>query len=236
MFTFLLVLLLFLLVSRPSQQYASWLIESSSCHVELRDTTEVIMNAHIRQPPPQHIEEDSTNVFIQVFDLDAKLEVHVNTTIVHQDGLLRRIIYFKVDSTVERLTNIKYSLKLIAPPRLQGLQYVMDAITTTPDPPTEPTAAVVVPQQRVRGKFMRSPVVGCSGSRVYGRLGAEGHTFKLLIPPSAVVRENPERGVDVIAGWACGKEAVTLTHSIVFLPSIGVVDDVGEDEGAEDEL
>jgi len=227
---FLSVLLLFLLAS-PSQQYASWLIESSSCHVELRDTTEVIMNAYIKPSPPTPIVEDDTSVFIQVFNLETKREVHVNTTIINQDdGILRRIIYFDVDSTVERLTNIKYSLKLIASSHFQGLQYVMDAITTPPDLMDTTETTSVMAQQRIRGKFMRSPVVGCSGSRTYGRLGDEGHTFKLLIPPSAVVRENPERGVDVVAGWALGKEAVTLTNSIVFLPSIKV------DEGVKYEL
>jgi len=101
MFTLQFILLIFLLASSPSQQYASWLIESTSCHVELRDTTEVIMNAYIKPSPPLPIEDDGTSIFIQVLDLETKREVNVNTTIIdHDNGILRRIIYVEVDSTV----------------------------------------------------------------------------------------------------------------------------------------
>mmetsp|Transcript_6273 Transcript_6273/g.9243 ORF Transcript_6273/g.9243 Transcript_6273/m.9243 type:complete len:113 (-) Transcript_6273:19-357(-) len=77
---------------------------------------------------------------------------------------------------------------------------------------------------RVRFKFT-SYKNGCAGFRGHGQqTDEEGLNIKIDIPRSVVQAASSgdrEFGVDVVAGWAGGREPVVLTKPVVFLLKCG---------------
>ena len=65
---------------------------------------------------------------------------------------------------------------------------------------------------------------GCQNKRAHGKKGDDGLHLKIQFNTTTTSTTaktksfKNELGVDVVAGWACGHEAVTLTHAIEFRP------------------
>lgn len=122
-------------------------------------------------------------------------------------------------------TTLEFHVKLkIDDSDLKDLQYVMDVMVTpdtTQDEEEKYEQGHDEPMNsrgdRIQAKFLSS-TSGCQNTRVYGRgSDAKWELLQISIPNSIFESEHVrEHSVDLVAGWACGHEAVTLTQSIVF--------------------
>jgi hypothetical protein len=142
---------------------------------------------------------------------------------------------------------MEYLVKLkVADPELKDLQYVLDvmvrpeALEQEEEEEEEITSSQSQEGQhhstnegdtagsRIQARFLSpSNNVGCGGTRIHGRGNNDhrGSKLQIVIPLSMVLLDSSsendnlqEHSVDLVAGWACGHEAVTLTQSIVFRP------------------
>jgi len=229
----LLAILTFLLQLQPSFQFASWFVErQSSCWVLLRDTTEVVMNNFI----VSHEQSSHPSVFIELFDQDSNLIITeadtedgmggINTNTNTNKNTNTRVVYIE-DFTADITSNFgqeqkNWSREFTAKINLQGtdlkdVQYVMD-LKVSPDLDDEIMHKETGEEARIQAKFLSSSA-GCNGYRAHGRSNsnANGLKFQLGVPSSIFKLNNvEEHTVDLVAGWATGHEAVTLTQSIVF--------------------
>jgi len=222
------ILFLFLLLSNAkfSHQFASWLVDREvACYTIIRDPTEIIMNYPIKLVEKSDYPND---VYIEVLDIHSQEPVEVNVV----DG--RRLVY--VEETLNDDQDKKYLLKLIAHPNLKDLQYVMD-IVVLPER-DEDEEEKKDDGDRMAGKFTGG-TTGCGDSRAHGRVKDGGLELEVNIPSSLFsVKGSMENAVEVVAAWACGHEAITLTHPILFLPmgsshNIDVGTQHGIDAGVE---
>ena len=183
-------------------------MDSLSCYTDLHDTIEgVIMNALI-QPVDQsdlHFELNVHHAETGELIPMTKRTENSPTSIART----RQIVSIPVSST--RYT---FLIKLQPPPSnppLTNVEYVMDVRILNPlgnmnddDPKTQNILAKVTSSRS-----------GCDETRGYGHILDEGLEITIFFPYSAF---QEGYGVQVIAGWARGHEAVTLTHPIYFLP------------------
>lgn len=200
--------------------FASMLVDQkASCWIDIRDTKEeVVMNNLIN---PVHESPHANDVYIEVYDVDRKTPIQIEMI---GD---KRVVYIHEDLTSSGdfgrndmvFMNLLLKLNVKDVPELGDLQYVMDA--------------KVFPDEEERGKDANSELTmtaefpkksGCNKMRAYGRKGDSGLSFQVGIPSALFSSKNNaytgKTAIDVVAGWACGHEAVTLTHSIEFRPFI----------------
>ena len=185
--------------------------KTSSCWVDLRDTkTEIIMNNYIKAP------EDSphgNDVVIELYNKETKDQIEIKK----DNG--KNIVYiedFRESGAEKVMLPFLLKLKVADHPDLGDLQYVMDAKVLPEIDEDEPEkAAELSSKPRLTAEFTRSK--GCENQRAHGRKNDKGLTLNVSIPASIFASSDVnEQAVDVVAGWACGHEAVTLTESIQF--------------------
>jgi hypothetical protein len=162
------------------------------------------------------------NVSIEIFDSDLNLVDTVQDLNVDGDG--RRVVYiddFTKDKDAafgqdEKMTNA-YILKLKLDDDIMDLQYIMD-VKVSPELDDDELQKLTGSEARMQARFTSS-TRGCNDYRAHGR-GRDGGLSLELVVPSSVFKLSDigDHGVDLVAGWACGHEGVTLTQSIVFLP------------------
>ena len=194
--------------------------------------------------------------------LDSQTEEPVNITLLEKDeddeytNPSRQVIYIPESSTV-----YKYTLKLQQqnqqsppPPHLlDNVEFVMDVRILNGsiqnqnghDGDDNDTDNQIT--KNIKAKFTSSRS-GCDNTRGYGHIQDEGLEFSVFLPYSvfAVASRSNDRdegygnesyyyGVEVVAGWARGHEAVTLTHPIYFLPQVMKDKEVNDDNKEEDD-
>jgi hypothetical protein len=240
------ILTTLLQLPQKSEPFSSWFISPQSCWVDLRDTKEeVIMNNFI---VPVNESSHADDVQIEVFEVydsaDSKGSeetLRPVDIIVEQSG--KRVVYIdnlqhgkeckqrssiSMEDDDEKIT-IEYVLKLNVKEeaKLYDLQYVMDAKSLPESEEEDDNTDVEIDndeeshlQPQIIAQFNRRN--GCDNMRGYGKEGDNGLTLKIQVPSS--IYDNPDlidsNIVDVVAGWACGHEAVTLTYNIEFRPRI----------------
>lgn len=201
----------------------------SSCYVELRDTkTEIIMNNFII---PQLEHKYGDDVSIELYDKETMTPIDI----IHQGDDGPSIVY--IEDFTDGNGNVKngngngngndekftlsFVLKLKVNediPALGDLQYVMDALVYPELDPDE-LDKLDGTEDRMTAEFTQK--AGCRNLRSHGRKGDGGLSFNVGIPASIFSLSNiDEHSVNVVAGWATGHEAVTLTKSIEFRPLI----------------
>lgn len=187
---------------------------SNACWVDLRDTeTEVIMNNLIK---PASDSPHGDDVSIELYD-----ETTMSPIEIKKVGD-KRIVYiedFTKNSQDEKVV-LSFLLKLNVKdiPELGDLQYVMDA-KVFPELDEDELDKLDGTESRMTAEFTHSR--GCRNWRAHGRKGDRGLSFNIGIPASLFSQSDiKEHSIDVVAGWACGHEAVTLTESIEFRPFI----------------
>eukprot|EP00979_Chaetoceros_neogracilis_P001664 scaffold303_cov285-Chaetoceros_neogracile.AAC.8 len=225
----LLAILTYLIQLQPSFQFASWFVDrQSSCWVSLRDTTEVVMNNFI----VTHEQSSEPNVSIELFDQDSNLiitkddgdhdggdgdrdGIHINKRVVYIEDL------FTADKTSDfGQRELKWSGKITAKLNLEGtdlkdVQYIMD-LKVSPELEDDVIHKITDDETRMQARFLSSSS-GCNEYRAHGRGNDNGLTFQVGFPSSVFNLNNvEENSVDLVAGWATGHAAVTLTQSIVF--------------------
>ena len=213
----LIVLVAFLLNLQLSHQFASMLVErQSSCWIFVRDASEVVMNNFIT-PVDQ---SSHPNVSIELYDED-------NNSLVEaiEEGSGRKVVYIEDQRETsdfghdQKLTK-KYIAKLKLDDDLKDLQYVMD-LKVTPELDDDELKKLTGEEARMQAKFTSSSK-GCSDYRAFGRGRDGGLHFEIAVPSSVYdLKDFSDHTVDLVAVWACGHEAITLTQPIVFLPRIG---------------
>lgn len=185
-----------------SYQFASWFVErSSSCYINVRDTSEVVMNSFI-VPFEQTLHPE---IFIEIYDSSNNLIRPDNI-----DG--KKTVY-------QELISETYTLKLVtAGADVPDLQYIMD-VKIDPELNDDQIQNLDGTEDRFQAKFLSS-VKGCHDYRASGRKGDKGLKLNVVLPPSVSDSSISIDGhsVDVVAAWACGHEAITLTESIRVLP------------------
>lgn len=190
-------------ILQPAQSFASWFVErQSSCWIQLRDTkSEVVMNSFI----VSHQESSHPNVKMQAYDTDTKELVPMDDNKIYIDS---------TSSTIHK----KYTIVFNQDDDLKDLQYVMD-IQVSPELDDDVIQKLTGEEARIQARFL-SPTKGCTGdSRAHGRGHDDGLVMEIVIPESVFALDDLEQNsVDLVAGWACGHEPVTLTQNIVFVP------------------
>ncbi len=184
--------------------------KTSSCWVDIRDTeTEIIMNNHIT---PYTDSPHGKDVSIELYDKSTMKQIEIKKD---NDGK-NNIVYiedFRESGADSVVLPFQLKLHVVDNPELGDLQYVMDA-KVFPEMDDEEEGGGV---PRMKAEFTHSH--GCDKSRANGRKGDNGLTVNVSIPASIFSLSNvKDQAVDVVAGWACGHEAVKLTESIQFRP------------------
>jgi hypothetical protein len=225
-----LLMLTCLLHLQPSLQFASWFVErQSACWVALRDTTEVVMNNLI----VAHDQSSHPSVSIDLYDQedDTKPIITESVTVTVTDGsgsdsspiLVVYIPDFTADHQAsdfgnEQIWTREFTAKLnLNGADLHDVQYVMD-IKVSPELDDDVLQQLTGQEARIQARFISSSK-GCNDYRAHGRANAKdaGVKFQLVVPSSVFKLSNAaDNSVDLVAGWATGHEAVTLTQSIVF--------------------
>mmetsp|Transcript_6247 Transcript_6247/g.9068 ORF Transcript_6247/g.9068 Transcript_6247/m.9068 type:complete len:323 (-) Transcript_6247:78-1046(-) len=189
----------------PCLSFASWLVERGpSCWVDLRDPSEVIMNAMI--VPAE--KSSNTNVSMRILDTNTRKEVSLENV----NG--KNVIYLPTEKI-----RLQYTLQLIVPPDLKDLQYVMDMQMHPEADEDEIEMEDKKESDTMLNADFTSSRRGCKNKRAYGRRGDEGLDFQIEVAPIDPIISLDgveEQWVEVVTGWACGHEAVTLTQPIYF--------------------
>ncbi len=205
--------------------------------MDVRDTTEeIIMNNFI---VPVTKSPHSDNVSIEVFVVDRVNDVIVPVDVVMElddggdsDGKKQKsIVYIRQDATTTTnegdessdKVEVEYLLKLKVEDsaKLYDLQYIMDAkVLPEKDDDNDDDEEEKEDNKRhapIIAEFLQNK--GCENLRAFGKKGDNGLLFKIQVPLSIYSSTSPvDHVVDVVAAWACGHEAVTLTHSVEFRP------------------
>lgn len=205
-----LFLISFLIQIHDSFPFAAWFVErSSSCYINVRDSSEVVMNNFII-PFEQTLHPE---IFIEIYDS--------SNVIVHPDIINGKKTVFQEEKSET------YTLKLnTAGANVQDLQYIMD-VKIDPELDDDQIQKLDGKEDRFQAKFL-SPVKGCHDYRASGRNGDKGLKLNIVLPPSVSDSSKSLDGhsIDIVAAWACGHEAITLTESIRVLPKRGS-DEIG---------
>ena len=219
----------------PTQSFSSWFISPRSCWVDLRDTEEIIMNNEIT-PVTESIHGDDVNIEVFQRSKDGLQlnPVEVLVVDIGRDLGKKRIVYLDNDVTQgevcpsgngsndEEDMSFDYVLKLKIneDAKLFDLQYVMDAKIFPEN--DEEKDVDSNRNERHQDILMKAEFIersGCNGMRGYGKKGDDGLALQIKMPSSYFAFSNiHEHGVEIIAGWACGHETVTLTNAIEFRP------------------
>lgn len=235
---------------KPSHPFASWFVDrKSSCWIDIRDPTEVVMN-HFIVPFAQS--SHPNDVSIQVYQYPNNKHIDSGNGGDNQEDVLSLLtesstlslssepqtvymmdtgVYNNKEEEEENNNDVilEYFVKLkVADPDLKDLQYVFDVKVTPEEEEEEVTRENPHSNgDRIRAKFLSpSNYSGCGDTRIHGRANDSyktGAKLQIIIPFSifANLKKHDiqhEHSVDLVAGWACGHEAVTLTQSIVFRP------------------
>ncbi|KAL7531003.1 hypothetical protein ACHAXR_003799 [Thalassiosira sp. AJA248-18] len=110
--------------------------------------------------------------------------------------------------------NLEYVVKFVVPSSasVSDVQFVLELLVggeSSSDPPP--------------GKFTTAPPnggIGCEGRRSHGKVGKDGESAAIF-----TINENAVSGtkLEIVAGWATGHEAVTLTEKVALIVGQGVV-------------
>mmetsp|Transcript_9874 Transcript_9874/g.10939 ORF Transcript_9874/g.10939 Transcript_9874/m.10939 type:complete len:371 (+) Transcript_9874:204-1316(+) len=211
-------ILIFFHQLEPSESYASWFVEhSSSCWTDIRDTTEVVMNSFI---VPFSDSAHADHVHIQMLDKNNDMQP------VPFDNSHDNVIYIEESDLdligSESELTFEYVLKLNVNPdaKLYDLQYVMD-VQISPILDDEEIEQLDGTETRLKAEFTYNK--GCYNMRAYGRNVPDDKGLELIvqIPKSIFTSQEiqmEEHYIDIVAGWACGHEPVTLTQNIRIKP------------------
>ena len=215
--------------------FASMFVDSSSaCWLDIRDTqNEIIMNNVIQPPQPSTTSSSSNNVAvvqIEVYEQTTMTPVNVHT--LENDVSNTRVVYIKDftksnDFGQEDIMIVSFVLKLVAVvvnneeekgQLLPDLQYVMDARILPENENGEGGMTTMMTAEFTYNS-------GCENKRAHGRKGDSGLSIDIGVPASIFTKSQSQQqpqqhAVEVVAGWACGHEAVTLTYPIEFRPMI----------------
>lgn len=238
------ILTILLQLPQKSEPFSSWFISPQSCWVDLRDTKEEVIMNNLIVPVNESSYADHVQIEVfEVYDSTTDSEVsekvlHPVNVVVEQSG--KRVVYIDILQHGEECTQIRsssmedeaevitieYVLKLNVKEeaRLYDLQYVMDA-KLLPESEKDDDNVDGKNDYDEESKFQPPKIKahfnhrsGCNNLRGYGKEGDNGLALKIQVPSS--IYDYPDlvdsNMVDVVAGWACGHEAVTLTYNIEF--------------------
>jgi hypothetical protein len=211
-----LFLISFSIQIHDSFPFAAWFVErSSSCYINVRDSSEVVMNNFII-PFEQTLHPE---IFIEIYDSSNR--------IVHPGIINGKKTIFQDEKSET------YTLKLnTAGVDVQDLQYIMD-VKIDPELDDDQIQKLNGKEDRFQAKFL-SPVKGCHDYRASGRNRDKGLKLNVVLPPSVYdsSKSLDEHSIDIVAAWACGHEAITLTESIRVLPKRGS-DEIGRSNNGD---
>ena len=171
------------------------------------------------------------NVSIDLFDIDH------NPILLQTDSSGRKVLYIPEDSSAkEPILKRRYLAQINVPEAdaadLRDLQYIMD-LRVSPELDDDEIRKLTGEETRMQVRFT-SPSKGCDDYRAHARNGKDEFLELEVAIPSSVFElkdlANGDHSVSLVAGWACGHEAVTLTHPIIFLPgSASPIEDNGHE-------
>jgi len=227
------LVLIFLNVA-PTHTFASWFM--AACLTDLWDPSEIIMGHHI---VPFNESTHKDDVYLQVFDLDNDEVIPIlssdnsngSSNLVGIGGG-KKVIDLRKRSFVELedgSTRYRFFLKVTIDSslHLKDLQYVIDSKVITNslhekgDHDVEPSldGNNVISKGNVSSdaipRFLNRKN-GCKGRRGYGVMEDSGLKFELTIPRFHHDKAD-NKGVQILGGWACGREAVKLTEPLYFI-------------------
>jgi hypothetical protein len=234
--TIILSFTLAILRAAPSHSFASWFM--AACLTDLWDPSEAMMGHHI-VPFDESPYKDV--VHLQVYDPHTKEEIPIESTTCKDCGPLvsiedgKKVIELRKRS-FEQLEDgsarYKFLIKFVVDStELNDLQYVIDSKTIITSLRDEGDDDAVDEDEIIdEGKilveaiprFPRKNKNGCNARRAYGKIEDPGLQFEVIIPAPALHKlrhDGPDIGIQMLGGWACGREAVKLTEPLYFILS-----------------
>jgi len=181
-----------------------------------------------------HDQSSHPSVSIDLYDQDDSINPIITESVTVTDGSAGSIsvVYipdFSADHQTsdfgqEQIWTREFTAKLnLNGADLHDVQYVMD-LKVSPELDDDVLQKLTGQEARIQARFTSSSK-GCNDYRAHGRGNGNGNgngndagvKFQLVVPSSVFKLSNAnDNSVDLVAGWATGHEAVTLTQSIVF--------------------
>jgi len=182
-------------------------------------------------------------VNLQVYDPDTKEEIPIESSSCKDCGPLvsvgegKKVIELRKRS-FEQLEDgsarYKFLIKFVVDSiELNDLQYVIDSktITILHDEGNDDAVdeQILLDDEIIdEGKILVEAIPrfpqknGCNARRGYGTIEDPGLQFEVIIPAPALDklrRDEADIGIQMLGGWACGREAVKLTEPLYFILS-----------------
>ena len=213
---------------KPSEPFASYLVQTrSSCWVDIRDTTdEIIMHQFI---VPVTRTPHADDVYIEVFQFNSiTQETNEVDAVVKYDDEGRKeksIVYIDIpeeENYDQKIVEYVLKLEVRKEAGLYDLQYVMDAmiLPELDEDDDEDESKRTIDEGNEDTPRMKAAFThrnGCDNLRAYGRKRDSDLKLKIQIPAGVLSSGDVDsQGVEVVTAWACGHEAVTLTHAVEF--------------------
>ena len=232
--TIILSFTLAILRAAPSHSFASWFM--TACLTDLWDPSEVMMGHHI-VPFDESPHKDA--VHLQVYDPDTKEEIPIESASCKDcDPLVsigdRKNVIELRKRSFEQLEDgsarYKFLIKFVVDStELNDLQYVIDSKTIISSLHDEGDDDAVDEDEIIdEGKILVEAIPrfprknGCNARRGYGKIEDPGLQFEVIIPAPALDKlrhDGADIGIQMVGGWACGREAVKLTEPLYFILS-----------------
>lgn len=229
-FTYRVIFLLCISFALKCECFASWFM--TACFTDLWDTSEVIMG-HTIIPYEQSTQKD--NVFIKIFDTKTKEEISTvdascNIIVLNDleghaldDGSIKYNFLVKVLVESVELKDFQFVLDSKVIPvgeNLVGFEEDDDSYADVLSDGNE-DISTNSPHDSIARTMFASYKNGCEQTRSYGTYKDNELKFSIKVPKSTLKREgNLDKAnalrIQLLAGWACGREAVQLTKPVDF--------------------
>ena len=198
------IIILCMVGNSPVSSFAAWM----KCYHKL-DPEEVIMNHYV--VPAENA--DKSHVQIRVMD-EEKVHSLLPTRENENDGIVYEYddtstMNNNNDETMKGIHLFQIGIDISEDEKLRDIQFVVDILTDGArfvKKKMDHTSNSPTPSYP---RSKKTPIIQCKGKRGVGK-----HRDTLI----TIELDGSVPEVEIVAGWACEREAVTMTKRVIFKP------------------